>query len=89
MLLAAYDTHEQARLAVDMFCYRVVKYIGSFATVLGGLNVVSWSGGIGEHAPMVRDKIVLQIKKSFPHALSTVIPVDEAMQMVKAAAHLV
>lgn len=89
MLLASYDTDEQARLAVDMFCYRVVKYIGSFATVLGGLDVVSWSGGIGEHAPMVRDKIVLQIKKSFPHALSTVIPVDEAMQMVKVAAYLV
>jgi acetate kinase len=88
-LLAAYETHEQARLAVDMFCYRVVKYIGSFATILGGLDVVSWSGGIGEHAPKVRGNIYAQVQKSFPKALSTVIPVDEALHMAKAAAHLV
>ncbi len=47
----------QAAEAVDLFCYRVKKYIGAYAAVLGGLDILVFAGGIGEHAPLVRQQI--------------------------------
>ena len=58
LLVAA--THEQntrARLAIDMFCYRVQKYIGAYLAVLGGANAIVFGGGIGEGAPEIRAQI--------------------------------
>jgi len=46
--------NERARLAVDVFCYRLKKYIAAYAGVLGGLDAVAFAGGIGENAPVVR-----------------------------------
>jgi acetate kinase len=46
-----------AEEAVDLFCYRVKKYIGAYAAVLGGLDLLVFAGGIGEHAPLVRERI--------------------------------
>jgi acetate kinase len=40
--------------AVDLFCYQIKKWIGGFAAALGGLDVLVFSGGIGENAPAVR-----------------------------------
>ena len=47
----------RAAEAVELFCYQTKKWIGSFATVLGGLDTLIFSGGIGENAPEVRSKI--------------------------------
>jgi acetate kinase len=47
--------------AVDLFCYRVVREIGSLAAALGGLDALIFTGGIGEHAAAVREKICLQL----------------------------
>jgi acetate kinase len=46
--------NERARLAVDLFCYRLRKYIGSYVAVLGGLDALVFTGGIGENAVPVR-----------------------------------
>jgi acetate kinase len=43
--------------AVELFCYRARKYVGAYAAVLGGLDVLVFTGGIGEHAPAVRERI--------------------------------
>jgi propionate kinase len=43
--------------AVDLFCYRAKKYVGAYAAVLGGLDLLIFAGGIGEHAPAVRKRI--------------------------------
>jgi acetate kinase len=40
--------------AIDLFCYQIKKCIGSFATVLGGMETLVFSGGIGEHSPETR-----------------------------------
>jgi acetate kinase len=48
---------DRAALAVEMFCYRVRKYIGAYLAVLGGADAVIFGGGIGEHAPAVRARI--------------------------------
>ena len=47
----------RAALALDMFCYRVRKYIGSYLAVLGGADALVFGGGIGEHAPAIRARI--------------------------------
>ncbi len=46
----------EAREAVDLFCYRLVREIGALAAVLGGLDAVVFTGGIGEHAAPVRER---------------------------------
>lgn len=43
--------------AVELFCYRAKKYIGAYAAVLGGIDLLIFAGGIGEHAPVVRKRI--------------------------------
>jgi len=43
--------------AVDLFCYQVKKWIGSFAAALGGVDTLIFAGGIGENAPEVRQRI--------------------------------
>ena len=40
-----------------IFCYQAKKWIGSFTAVLGGLDTLVFSGGIGEHSPQVRSKV--------------------------------
>ncbi len=46
-----------AQLALDVFSYRAKKYIGAYYAALGGASAVVFSGGIGEHAPTLREKI--------------------------------
>ena len=49
--------HKRAQLAIDIFCYRIKKYVGTYAGVLGRLDAVVFTGGIGENVPDVRQKI--------------------------------
>jgi acetate kinase len=54
---AAANGDDRAKLALDLFCYRVTKYIGAYAATLGGLDCLAFTAGIGEHAPIVRERI--------------------------------
>jgi acetate kinase len=47
----------RAKLAIDIFCYRVRKYIGAFLAAMGGADAIVFTGGIGENSPEVRAKI--------------------------------
>jgi acetate kinase len=51
----------QARFAIELFCYRVRKYIGAYIAVLGGLDGIVFGGGIGEHAPEIRQLILKEM----------------------------
>ncbi|MCZ6676822.1 MAG: acetate kinase, partial [Candidatus Poribacteria bacterium] len=46
-----------AALALKMFCYRVIQYIGKYAAVLGGLDALIFTAGIGENAASIRAEI--------------------------------
>jgi acetate kinase len=48
----------RARFALDLYCYRARKYIGSYLAVLGGCDGIVFSGGVGEHVPAVRARIL-------------------------------
>jgi acetate kinase len=47
----------RAKLAIDIFCYRVRKYIGAFLAAMGGADAIVFTGGIGENSPAVRANI--------------------------------
>lgn len=49
---------ERAKLAFDMFAYRVRKYIGSYVAAMGGLDCIVFTGGIGENSPFARELIM-------------------------------
>lgn len=56
--LLAQESHDvRAAEAVALFCYQGKKWIGAYAAALGGLDQLLFSGGIGEHAPVVRARM--------------------------------
>jgi acetate kinase len=58
-LLAEADEHDdrRARLAIDIFCYRIRKYIGAYLAAIGGAGAVVFTGGIGENSAAIRERI--------------------------------
>ncbi|HEY6333595.1 MAG TPA: acetate/propionate family kinase [Blastocatellia bacterium] len=56
-LLGKEATNTSAAEAIDLFCYRAMKYIAAYVAVLGGLDMLVFTGGIGEHAAPVRSRI--------------------------------
>jgi acetate kinase len=57
LLEAEAEGDEMARLALDVFSYRVRKYIGAYAAVLGGLDGLMFGGGIGENSADLRERM--------------------------------
>ena len=53
--------NERAKLALEMFEYEIVKYVGSYIAALGGLDALVFAGGIGENGPETRESIVNQL----------------------------
>ena len=50
--------NEDAALAIDAFCYRVAKYVGSYVAAMNGVDAITFTGGIGENAGLVRGKVL-------------------------------
>mgnify|MGYP001066056782 FL=1 len=55
---AAEQGNARAQLAIDMFAYRVKKYIGAYAAVMDGVDMIVFTAGIGEHTPEVRERVL-------------------------------
>lgn len=51
-----------ARLSLDLYCYRAKKYIGSYMASLGGVDAILFGGGVGENSPVIRSKILENMK---------------------------
>lgn len=62
ILMKHYDTDKRVCLAMEAFCYRILKYIGAYLTVLGGAKAIVFGGGIGENTLFVRDYICSRLK---------------------------
>lgn len=59
-LLAEEQEHQdrRAKLAVDIFCGRIRKYIGAYLAEMGGAKAVVFTGGIGENSPVIRQRVL-------------------------------
>lgn len=54
---AAGEGNKHAKLALDIFCYRVLKYVGAYAAALNGVDLIVFTGGIGENDFGVREQV--------------------------------
>lgn len=54
----AEEGDQKAKLALEMVAYSVKKYIGSYAAVLNGVDAIVFTGGIGEHSPLIRGLVM-------------------------------
>ena len=55
---AVQEGNEQALLAIDVFCYRIKIFIGAYIGILGGLDAIIFTAGIGENAPYIRRRVL-------------------------------
>ena len=53
--------NERCRMAVDVFCYRVLKYIGSYVAAMNGVDAIAFTAGLGENDNVVRRKILSRL----------------------------
>lgn len=54
---AAEEGNKPAQIALDVFCYRVAKYVGSYVAAMNGVDTIVFTAGIGENAGLVRTKV--------------------------------
>lgn len=54
---AAEEGNERAKLALEVLCYGIAKYIGAYAVAMNGVDVISFTAGIGENSALVRSKV--------------------------------
>jgi acetate kinase len=81
------EQNRQADLALRMFCYEVRKAIAGMAAALGGLDLLLFTGGIGEHATELRNEICSEL--AFFKAFETrVLPSEEDLQIARIASRL-
>ena len=57
IIAAANNGDRQSQIAIDIFVYRIVKYIGAYLAVLKGVDALVFTGGIGENSPHIRTLI--------------------------------
>ena len=87
-LLKAESHDPHAKEAVDLFCYAASKAIGSLAAVLGGLDTFIFTGGIGENAKQIRERIFSNL--AYLGAVTIrVIAADEALMIARATVRLI
>jgi len=85
VIAAADGGNPEAAVAVDIFCYRIRKYIGAFAAAMGGIDVLVFTAGIGENSPKVRQQVCagLETADTFGIVLD---PLKNAMASIQSRA---
>lgn len=63
IIVKAAQGDTKAILALDMYCYRIKKYIGAYCAILGDVSALIFTGGIGEHAHEIRQHILNGLDK--------------------------
>ena len=54
---AAAAGNKRARLALDMYFYRIKKYVGAYAAAMGGVDIIVFTAGVGENQPSMREEV--------------------------------
>jgi len=82
--------NKRAKLAIDIFVYRIKKYIGAYGAIMGGLDALVFTAGIGEHQKRIRERVCRglfsQLKKK-PQVL--VVPTDEELMIARRTYQLI
>lgn len=78
------NAHRRVKLAIDVFIYRIKKYIGAYTAILGGADALVFTAGIGENQKRIRKEICRGLfahLKKMPKIL--VIPTDEELMIAR------
>ncbi len=87
---AARKGHRRARLALEIFAYRIRKYIGSYMAVLGGADAIVFTAGIGENEADVRQKVLKGLFDYLPKKVKVlVVPTNEELMIARQTFHVV
>jgi acetate kinase len=81
---------KRAKLAIDIFIYRIKKYIGAYAAIMAGCDCLVFTGGIGENQRRIREEIckgIFSHLKKKPKIL--VIPTDEELMIARQAYQII
>jgi len=76
------DKRRRARLALAMYCYDVARYIASFAGVMGGVDAVLFTAGVGERSQTVRDLVMSMVDLPWKHKV-LVVPTNEELMIAQ------
>lgn len=55
-LMEEEGTSDRARLALDVYAYRIRKYVGAYAAAMGGVDAIAFTGGVGENSAAIRTR---------------------------------
>jgi acetate kinase len=58
----ASEGDESCRLALNLYTHRIRKYLGAYAAVMGGIDVIAFTGGVGEHSALVRHRCMQRLE---------------------------
>lgn len=83
LLKKAKKGHTKSAFAIEIFCYRIAKYIGSYTTAMNGLDAITFTGGIGENAESIRKKNLAYLKFLKPQPKIFIIPANEEIAIAK------
>ena len=82
--------NKRAKLAIDIFIYRIRKYIGAYTAIMSGCDCLVFTAGIGENQKSIRLKITKNIFKHFKKAPKVlVIPTNEELMIAKQTYQLI
>lgn len=76
------EEKEHARQAVDVLCYSIAKYIGTYAGILGDVDAVVFTAGIGERSAFVRSRVMSMVRLK-PKPKVMVIPTNEELMIAR------
>lgn len=79
--------HDGARQAIELFCHAARKHLGALVAVLGGLDLLVFTGGIGEHAGPIRERIAEPLR-AFLIFEQQVVPTDEELVVARHTSQL-
>jgi acetate kinase len=54
---ASQSGNERAKLTIDAVCHRFKKYVGAYSAIMEGIDILVFSGGVGQNAPYIREKV--------------------------------
>lgn len=83
ILDAMYEGDERAKLAYDISVYRIIKYIGAYAAVLGGVDAVVFTAGIGENVPEIKKAVKKQLGSLLKNTEFLTIGTNEELLIAK------
>jgi len=70
------SSKEEAQMAIEIYCYKIKKYLGAYIAALGGIDIVAFTGEIGYGSGVIRNKILKDLK-FFDFQVETVKPNEE------------